>query len=349
MAFAVEAWLRPELQSQPWSMLLGAVFPIALWFRSSHPLGATATAFGLAAAVTLLQIAQGLPEIGPYMGLFILLLPYALCRWGARRDVLVGVFFMAAAYVASLFHGEMKGVGDVIGGAIAVMFPGAIGATMRFRAVAQERELDHAKLKEREQLARELHDSVAHHMTAITIQAQAARAVVATRPEAASAALKAIEEESRRTLAELRAIVGALRDDDAAALAPQGRVADIASFARDAGATPAVLVELTGNLDGLPPVVERALYRLAQESITNAVKHAHNATRIEVRVAADTDSICLSAQDNGDTPSARRNPGFGLVGMAERAALLGGTFEAGPHAAGGWRVQATLPRKGGTV
>jgi signal transduction histidine kinase len=222
-----------------------------------------------------------------------------------------------------------------------MLFPGAIGLTVRFRAEAQARTLAHAKLKEREQLARELHDSVAHHVTAITLQAQAARAVLATRPEAASKALQAIEDEAKKTLSDLRGIVGALRDD--ASLLPQGRLEDIASFARDTGL--AVVVEFTGDLAGLPESVERALYRLAQESITNAIKHARNATQIEIRVAAEVDAIHLSAQDDGDNAGARRNAGFGLVGMAERVALLRGTFAAGPTALG-WRVDASLPRNG---
>jgi signal transduction histidine kinase len=248
---------------------------------------------------------------------------------------------MAVAYAVSLWRGEAKGAVDAIAAAAFLLFPGVVGVAIRFRDAAQAREIEHAKLREREQLARELHDSVAHHMTAITIQAQAARA----QPSASAAALRAIEEESAKTLAELREIVGALREDESASRVPAGRIADLSAFAREAGATIAVDIELSGDFEGVPAAVERAVYRLAQESITNAIKHARGATRIKVQVAADADAVHLTAQDDGESP-ARRGAGFGLVGMAERAALLGGTFEAGPSASG-WCVRAVLPRTGG--
>jgi signal transduction histidine kinase len=343
LAVLVECALRPELT--PISAALGIGFASALWFRRTHPLAATAFAFSLAAAGTLVEVWLGLPEVGPYTGACILILPYALGRWGSGRDVTIGVVFMAAAYAASMLQRPTDAVADAVGGAVIFCFPLVIGVSLRFRAAAQARDLEHARHMEREQLARELHDSVAHHMTAITIQAQAARAVVVAQPAAAERALLAIEAESRNTLAELRAIVGALRDDEPGALTPAGRVADIAGFARDGGSPPAVTVELTGNLEDLPPAVERTLYRLAQESITNAIKHAKNATRVAIRVAAEGNNIRLTAQDDGAAPT-RRPSGYGLIGMAERAALLGGTFEAGPSP-GGWRVDAMLPRKGG--
>jgi signal transduction histidine kinase len=277
-----------------------------------------------------------------------LLLPYSLLRWGSGRQVALGLVFISSAYGASAIHGEMASMTDAIGGAVVLMFPGALGASVRFRATAHRREIEHAKLREREQLARELHDVVAHRVTAITIQAQAGRAVIGARPEAAAAALRAIEGEAVRTLGELRAMVGALRDDRAPALAPQARLIDIEELARSGGDAPTVEVELVGDLSGLRPSVESALYRLAQESITNAVRHARNATHVSVRVAADGDDVRLAVHDDGRTPPAQRGPGFGLVGMSERAALLGGKLEAGPSADGGWRVEVVLPRNGGS-
>ena len=111
---------------------------------------------------------------------------------------------------------------------------------------------------------------------------------------------------------------------------------------------PSVLVTTSGELEGLRAPVDAACYRVAQESITNAVQHARDATRIEVRVHAGESDIGLTVIDDGapsTTPSDRQ--GYGLLGMRERAALLGGTFEAGPQREGGWRVTAVLPRTGG--
>ena len=96
--------------------------------------------------------------------------------------------------------------------------------------------------------------------------------------------------------------------------------------------------------------MEAAVYRIAQESITNAVKHARRATQIDVRVTGDADCVRLTVRDDGDTSSSGANasPGYGLAGMGERAALLGGTLEAGPSGGSGWLVSAVLPRNGAT-
>ena len=157
-------------------------------------------------------------------------------------------------------------------------------------------------------------------------------------------ALEVIEESASRALAELRALVGALRDGEEPELGPRRGVADIRRLAQSAGEGPRVDVELAGDLGRLRPLVDAAIYRLAQESITNAVRHARHATRIEVRVAGDADCVRLTVRDDGDAGAAAGS-GYGLVGMSERAALLGGTLEAGPGD-GGWTVTAVLPRNG---
>ena len=161
-------------------------------------------------------------------------------------------------------------------------------------------------------------------------------------------ALEVIEEAASRTLADLRGLVGALRDRDEADLAPQRGVADIARLAHGSGDGPRVDVQLAGDLDGLRPLVGAAIYRIAQESVPNARRHARHATRIDVHVAGRDDFVSLTVRDDGDAvPSgADRSAGYGLVGMGERAALLGGTLQAGPGADRGWTVAAVLPRDG---
>ena len=171
-----------------------------------------------------------------------------------------------------------------------MLFPAALGASVRYRANSRLREMDQVKLREREQLARELHDTVAHHVSAIAIRAQAGRVVAASHPDAAVDALEVIEEEASRTLAEMRTMVGALRQGEEPDLAPQRGVADIERLAHSAGDRPRVDVELSGDLDDLRPSVEAAIYRLAQESITNAMRHARHATRINVWVVGDDDA-----------------------------------------------------------
>ncbi len=106
-------------------------------------------------------------------------------------------------------------------------------------------------------------------------------------------------------------------------------------------------MELSDDLDDLRPLVEAAIYRIAQESITNAVRHARHATRINVCVAGDDECVRLMVRDDGDARSTdRSSSGFGLVGMTERAKLLGGTLEAGPGPDTGWTVNAVLPKTG---
>jgi signal transduction histidine kinase len=201
------------------------------------------------------------------------------------------------------------------------------------------------KVREREQLARELHDTVAHHVSAIAVQAQAGRAGAAASPQAALDALAVIEREASRTLAEMRAMVGALRYTGAD-LAPQRGVADLHELALR---VPQRLdVEIDDHLGALSPAVDSAIYRIAQEAVTNAGRHARGATRITVRVASSPTHVTLTVADDGAggayDPTMSR--GFGLLGMAERAHLLGGSFSAGPSTPRGWAVVAELPRSG---
>ena len=127
-------------------------------------------------------------------------------------------------------------------------------------------------------LARELHDTVAHHVSAIAIHAQAGRALAATSPASSVEALEVIEAEASRTLAEMRAMVRVLRNQEPAEFAPQPGVADIDRLADAGRVGPHVEVVLSGDLAGLPSPVDTALYRMAQESVTNALRHARAAT-----------------------------------------------------------------------
>ena len=131
-------------------------------------------------------------------------------------------------------------------------------------------------------------------------------------------------------------------------LAPLRGVNDIERLVEPNGRPP-VDVALSGDLDGLRPSVDAALYRLAQESITNALRHARHATRVSVTVSGEDQWVRLAVRDDGEagTTDPRSSAGFGLIGMAERARLLGGSLEAGPNGTRGWTVQAVLPRSGG--
>lgn len=343
----VEAMLREDVASRPFVLVASLLVLAPLMWRRTHPLAAVVVAFGTLTVVDLARIVVG-DESGLLMSIAgVLVLPYALFRWGAGREATIGLgvilVWLAVTHVA-----DPVGLADVVAAYAFFLLSAAIGASIRYHANTRIRDIDDAKRREREQLARELHDTVAHHVSGIVIQAQAGRAVASGDPGRAVEALAVIEDAASRTLAEMRSMVGLLREGDEADLAPQPGVADIERLAGADGGRPRIDVELTGELDDLSPAVGAAVYRLAQESITNARRHARHATLVTVRVTGDEEGVRLTVEDDGGGagPTGRDLVGYGLVGMRERATLLGGTLEAGPTAGRGWRVDAMLPRAG---
>jgi signal transduction histidine kinase len=170
--------------------------------------------------------------------------------------------------------------------------------------------------------------------------------VLAGADPAALEALEGIEEEGARTLEAMRAMVGALRDADAGAeLSPRAGVADLERLTRTPGGGPRIDLRLDGDVDDLPPAVDAAVYRIVQESVTNAIRHAAGATEVVVRVTAKPDRVRVTVEDDGAiTGRGHRRDGYGLAGLHERATMLGGVLEAGPCSDGGWLVEAELPR-----
>ena len=329
-----------------------ALLPTLLW-RRTHPLHSIAAAFGL---VTVVEVAS-IVLVDDWRGLdstvFVVLLVYALLRWGSGRDAVIGLAIVSIPVLLIALEAQTSDaaevpLGEVAQGAVFVLLVAAVGASVRYADTARRRGMDQMKLLEREQLARELHDTVAHHVSAIAIRAQAGRVVASSDPAAAVEALVVIEREASRTLAEMRSMVGALRQGDEPDLTPQRGVAQVEDLVTGPGERPRVDVELSGDLDGLRPSVDAAIFRLAQESITNAVRHARHATSVHVAVRGEPDCVRMTVRDDGDPGpfDPRTATGFGLVGMAERAKLLGGTLEAGPDRNRGWTVTAVLPRGG---
>jgi signal transduction histidine kinase len=342
----LELLLRDDLVWRASAGVIGVGLLLLAPWRRTRPLLVVAVAFGLIGTYdTVAVLADVDPEVTAlWTQAWILLLPYALLRWGSGRQIFTGVAILLA--FLAIIPGRI-GWGELALGLAFFGFSAALGTTARYRATSRVRELDQVRLREREQLARELHDTVAHHVSAIAIQAQAGRAVAATSPDRAVDALAVIETAASRTLREMRAMVGMLRDGEDAELAPQPGVADITRLARDTGEWPRVEVQLIGDLDEMSPTVAAATFRLAQESVTNAMRHARNATRIEVRVCGDGEVLRLSVVDDGDpVASDRISWGYGIVGMTERASLLGGRLSAGPGPERGWSVQAMLPQAG---
>ncbi|WP_341716182.1 histidine kinase [Micromonospora sp. FIMYZ51] len=340
-AALLEGLLRPELAWRSGTVIVTvALIPTLLW-RRTHPLLMVALAFGL---LGLLPLLTG-PEVTDLAaGAFVLLLAYALFRWGSGREALLGTAIIVGKVCLGAAIGQL-GLADLVGGFVVLFAVLAAGAALRYRTGARQRELDAAKLLERERLARDLHDTVAHHISAVAVRAQAGLAVAATRPQAATEALRLIEVEASRALAEMRGLVRVLRDGTPPELTPTPQVSDLARLAEGAPAEPAVHVEIVGDSAALDPAVGSTVYRLAQESVTNARRHARHATRIQVRVQVDERTVRLQVTDDGEAAGrSGGSSGYGLVGMTERAGLLGGTCEAGPGPERGWLVVAVLPR-----
>jgi signal transduction histidine kinase len=343
-AAVLEGVLRPGLPLRPLSVVVTVGLVATLLWRRTKPLLMVVVVF-VVLGLLLVVTAGAIPQM--YTGAYVLVLPYALVRWGSGREAVIGSALVFVKTGLSALVGVTR-LSDVVLGPAVLLVAMALGAAFRFRAWARMRELDQVKLLEHERLARDLHDTVAHHVSAIVIRAQAGLATSASRPDAAVEALRVIEAEASRTLTEMRSMVRVLRRDEPVELAPSPCIADLERLAGRDGAGPPVDVEVSGDLADVPPSVGAAIYRLVQESVTNARRHAHHATRIEVRVAADRASVRLRVSDDGDTSLLRPagSPGYGLIGMIERARLLGGTCEAGPEPGRGWTVTAVLPRAG---
>jgi signal transduction histidine kinase len=212
-----------------------------------------------------------------------------------------------------------------------------------------EREQAHrAALEERARIARELHDVVAHHMSMIAVQAETARYRINDVPEAVSAEFGAISDAARDALSDMRRLLGVLRNDESAARAPQPQIEQIPELidaARNAGV--AVDYSLDGAVDDIPPAVGVCAYRIVQEAVSNATRHAPGAS-VSVQIHRGRDSLHLTIT-NGPAdapPHQEQGPGHGLAGMRERAVLLGGALTAGAASTGGFSVSAVLPFAG---
>jgi signal transduction histidine kinase len=291
-----------------------------------------------------------------------------------RRSVRVGL--VAAAWSGTLGYTDSDPAGAPGGSPILEMLwpliPLVLGEAVRTRhelldeyaaravraEAEQEREARHRVQAERLRIAREFHDVVAHTMAAVNVQMGVAAAAFDTRPAAARQALVQARRSSREALHELRATVALLRDgepDDAAEAgrpdaAPAPRLADVAELAaRTRAAGLVVTVDDTTAGRDLPATVELAAYRIVQEALANVLRHA-GAERVAVTLRATAGGLVVEVVDDGsgaDPAAAGARGGFGLRGMAERTAALGGTVEHGPGPDRGFRVAAHLPLDAG--
>lgn len=337
--------------------------PLALVWRACRPVTSTAIIYSLA----LTHFAM-VPSLLP-IDLAIFLALYSVTvhgpRWAERVALIGGLIGALLAVLAG--RGNVSRLTDLV----ALLFACGVGAalvvlawgagllrrsqaerrdTLRERAERLERERNQqawlAAAAERTRIAREMHDVIAHSLSIIIAQADGGRYAASSDPAAAGLALETIAETGRAALSDTRRILGILRDDETShALAPAPSSEELDSlFAhiRRAG-VPVSQVEM-GKPVGLPPGTSAALYRIVQESLTNVLKHGGPDVLATVMIEWKPGTIRVVVSDNGrGAASLSDGRGNGLIGMRERAAMLGGALTAGPGPSGGFRVEASLP------
>jgi signal transduction histidine kinase len=341
---------------------LGATLPLALAPRLPALTGAVITAVTLitasqrdamitvAGVVALLAAVYLVARHRPRWVSVVLALPFvvnAITPFGGDDAVVSGVVLLVLVMAA-----QALGVAEDRRGA-------AVAERDAVRLAMAETLREQAVMEERARIAHELHDIVAHHISMISVQAERARLTTPGMPEAGRTQLAAIGDTARGALDEMRRLLGVLRDGEggaAAARMPQpglDQLDELVDAARSAGST--VRLAIQGPARSLPPSVDLAAYRIVQESLTNARRHAPGAT-VTVDIAYGRDAVSVRVRDDGaatagaDTPepgagSAAGPSGgqLGLAGLSERVALAGGTFRAGPSDGGGFLVSAELP------
>ncbi len=350
----------------------GAGWVAAGW--AAYMVAAVATLFrrrvprlALAIVFTVVVVALSLRAGGPVV-FFAAMSLYSLVAVSSRRTgVIVAGVVAGAVLAASIAGGGDQVVMAATGGVALILLGWLAGENTRdgriyagqqseraaereaAAAAAQAEQVSRVLAEERAQIARDLHDIVAHAMSIIAVRSGVARMVIDSDPQQARDALAIIETTTRRSLHEMRLLVGVLRnpDDHRAELRPVPDLADLDRlFADAAAAGVAVDVDVTGEVRPLDAAAEVSAYRIVQEALTNVVRHA-GPTRARVVISYLPGEVIIEVTDEGPSgqeprPTARAGGGHGLIGMRERTALFGGELEAGPYGTG-FRVAASLP------
>ena len=351
LAFALVAAISQPSSAADIALTFVPVVVWSLWaFTRSVPLAAVSVAI-----VVPVVAAQRSGELEPVM-FNVSLLAFAAARWSHSLAAAASLGLLAAAtpVLVALVQDPMEVATGIW--VVAIAFIWVVG-----RAVARQERLvvaledtrrqlaQQALLAERRRIARDVHDFVGHGLAAVMLQVTSARHVLRRDPEAAEEALRSAEEVGRRSMQERRRTVTLLRSDDDAGLAAAVHLASEIPVLVDQARAGGLAVELhtRGDLSRIPPRVGIALYRIVQEALANAARHAPRA-RTTLGLELTDGRVAILAETKGpvvssSSPSSERErPRYGLIGMQERATALGGQFTAGPTP-DGWRVSCLLP------
>lgn len=341
----------------PQMLLLQAALVLPLWWRRRAPLAAFYTVL----AVFVAEWAAGImlrADVAVLVAVYSLVLHGRLrtLPWAAPGlAVAVALVVVRLAGIVSvwdvLFFVASVGTAAVALGLV-IRIRRAQLAALRERAVQLEIERDQrsrlAAATERARVAREMHDILGHSLSVIITLADGGRYAANTAPERTKEALQLIGATGRSSLAELRRMLGVLREQtDEPDLSPQPGLADLDPLCRQIRAAgPQVEYQSSGALEALDVGVQLATYRIVQEALTNTLKHAGPHTRVHLAVHVDGTRLRVTVRDTGppagEPPVPSAGEGHGLIGMRERAGLYGGTVTAGPAPGGGWAVAADL-------
>ena len=344
----LEVWLGGSAaHEQLVAAVIAPLIAATVAFRRLYP-----TVAGVAAAA-LLSVELGFwgdPQIISNAVAYFCAL-YGLTVWTPPRRFALGLALIVTFDLALTADpkGHLHDAGPFAVGTVVVMLlvRRVVGDRER-RARVAERERDvaarEAVVEERARIARELHDVIAHHVSIMVVQAGAERRVLGAANTSTREALETIEQIGRSALTEMRRMLGMLRDDANEPLTPQPGLGDVPTLVeqlREAGLP--VELHIDGDPRELPVGIELSAYRIVQEALTNALKHAGDA-RATVHIRFGTESLELEIADDGaGRPAVARGGGQGLVGMRERVALYGGRFDASRNPSGGFAVRAVLP------
>ncbi len=330
---------------------VGLVVCTAALYRERHRIGTAAVGIAAAAAGGVVARIADLPrEPGAASALALLVIVGSAARTLPPRTAagvtVGGMAAMAVDWVtvdprSGVWHGPLQ-LG-LLSWAVAL----GTGLWLRLLDYRRHAAVEAVRREERLDLARELHDIVAHHLTGVVLQTQAARIVARRSPEALDGTLAGIEQAGADALAAMRRVVGLLRDaEEGAGTAPgPEQLTDLVRRFEGQGHGPAVRLNLPADSTPWPPEVTSTVYRVVQEALTNIARHAPHARSATVDVARAPSGLSVEVVDDAP-PGAARHPhrsGFGLVGMRERVEALGGTLQAGPRPESGWSIRATLP------
>ncbi len=361
-----------ERADTPWWVFpLALVGAVALFVRRRFP----EAQFLFTATAMTLALIGGLPDTSGISLVIGWISIYGVSAYGGKWRTAVRFVGVVGIFAALLWPNDGPGgspsfITTVYAAVITTGFLGSawlFGDTMRIRRqqaqdlalrageleIERDRNAERAVTEERLRIARELHDVVAHHVTVIGVQASAADRTLEKDPLAAHRALSTITTSSREIIEELQRLLGFLRSsmEGSQPALPQPTVTDINRLVADAnGAGGNVTLTTSGPLAALPGSVSLSAYRIVQEALTNVRKHANHA-RTSVTVTVSERNVLVRVESSDPTPVKRGNAstvGHGLLGMRERARLVGGTLTAGPTETG-WLVEAMLPRQAGNL